>query len=356
MKKRVWIVLSVCVLVATAVFYGYERWTARSSSARGELLDSMPADASVVVFIDLAELRAAPFFARLYSWAPKPSIDSEYAQFIKDTGFDYERDLQRLAIAFEKHGESSTFFVIADGKFERQKISALALKTGTVTKASAGEIFSVPVSGSAKRISFTFLQSDRIVLTDGSDLANALDSRKRSADAEWSSRFDRLGGSPIFAVIRQDAAPGSALATQAPGGLWSPQLSALLDQLQWITIAGKPENDRLRLIAEGESLTDATARQLADILNGLLTLAEAGLNDGKTRRQLDPALRASYLELLKTTEVSKIDRGDMKSVRLTLEITPAFMESVRRAAPEGVSPSPSPPLPANPPASRKGHT
>jgi len=40
-----------------------------------------------------------------------------------------------------------------------------------------------------------------------------------------------------------------------------------------------------------------------------------------------------YLELLKSADVSKIDRGDTKSVRLVFEITPGFLEAARKAPP-----------------------
>src|SRR6266567_3165054 len=82
------------------------------------------------------------------------------------------------------------------------------------------------------------------------------------------------------------------------------------------------------------------ARQLADLLNGVVMLAETGLNDAKTRQQLDPATREAYLELLKSTDVSKIDRGDTKSVRLVFEITPKFLETARQVTPALAEPSP----------------
>jgi hypothetical protein len=201
------------------------------------------------------------------------------------------------------------------------------------------------------------LKNDRVALTNDSNLNLRLDARNRSAEiAEWHARFARLAGSPVFAVIRQDAALGAALAAQAPGGLRSPQLSTLLDQLQWILIAGKPENDRLRLIAEGECTADATARQLADVLNGVVILAENGLNDPKTRQQLDPTLREAYLDLLRNADVSKIDRGDTKSVRLVLEISSAFLEAARKAQPIPADSSLAKPHPGKTPAKGKGHT
>jgi hypothetical protein len=137
----------------------------------------------------------------------------------------------------------------------------------------------------------------------------------------------------VFAVVRQDAGAGAELSARTPGGLQSPQLSALVDQLQWITVAGKPEGDHLRVVVEGEGATDASTRQLSDLLNGLLMLAQAGLNDPKLRQQLQPQVREAYLEMLKSADVSEIDRGDTKSVRLIFDVTPNFLEAARQGAP-----------------------
>ena len=358
MKKqtRVWLALAA-ILVVIATFFAYRKWNAPSRSAREEALALMPDDASAVLFVDFAELRHAPFIAQLYAWTPKPQADAEYAQFVKDTGFDYERDLDRITIAVEKRGPDSALFAVVEGKFDRPKISAFALKDGTAVKTDGREVFSAPTAGSAKKISFSFLQNTRIALTTDSNLASILDAQKRSNNAaEWRTRFERLAGSPLFAVIKQNAAIGSTLAARAPGGLRSPQLSTLLDQLQWITIAGKPDNDRLRIVAEGECLSDSTVRQLTDVMNGVLILAEGGLNDAKTRQQLDPAMRDAYLELLKSADVSKIDRGDSKSVRLVFDLAPGFLEVARKAPPAVPDTAPSKPLPKKAPAPRKGRT
>jgi len=358
MKKRTWIGLAAVVVVLTAAtFFGYRKWGVQNGSAREEALALMPTEASAVLFADFGELRRAPFVAQLYAWVPKPQADADYEQFVKETGFDYERDLDRAAIAVNKRGQDSTLFAILDGKFDRQKISAYALKDGAATSTGGREIFSVPVAGSADKISFAFMRNDRIALTNDSNLAAFLDAKKRPEQvAEWRARFERLAGSPIFAVVRQDAALGAALAAQAPGGLRSPQLSTLLDQLQWITLAGKPENDRLRVVSEGECTADGTARQLVDVMNGVVILAEGGLNDAKTSQQLDPAMREAYLELLKSADVSKIDRGDTKSVRLVFEITPGLLEAARKAPPVMPDSAPGKRLPRKAQVPRKGHT
>lgn len=358
MKKKKWVGLGIAVLALGAVVYfGFQRWHGSNAAKRGDLLELMPPDASAVLFADFEELRHTPFIAGLYAWAPKPQADADYAQFLSETGFDYERDLRRLAIAVEKQGQDSTLFAVVDGKFDLQKISAYATKTGIVARSAGRDIYSVPLSGTPKKISFTFLSEDRIALTDDSDPGILRSAKRRNEDAaEWRSRFERLAGSPVFAVIRQDAAAGAALAAQAPGGLRSPQLSALLDQLQWITLAAKPENDRLRVVVEGECTAEVTARQLVDLLNGVVVLAQAGLNDAKTRQRLDPAARAAYLELLRSADVSKVDRGDTKSVRLVFEITPKFLEAARTAPQIAPDSSQKKPLPGKPVKPGKGHT
>jgi hypothetical protein len=355
MKKSLHIALATALLLCAALaFYAYQRWTHDPAAMRGAMLSAMPSGAGTVVYADFSELRKSPFTSELYSWAPPRSIDAEYAQFLRATGFDYERDLDRVAVAVVKRPQGSEFFAIADGRFDRKKITAYASQSGTREMHGGREIFAVPVTSplptspaaatDPQKISFTFLRKERIALTNSSDLVALLSQPLAGQDAkDWRDRFERLAGSPAFVVIRQDAAAGSALATRAPGGWRSPQLAALLDQLEWITIAGKPEGDLLRVVAEGESSADAVSRQLADLLNGVLIMAQAGLNGPQVRQQLDPQVREAYLETLKNADVSRIDRGETKSVRVVFEVTPKFLQAARDAVPLAVPNAPAPP-------------
>src|SRR6266481_9980623 len=81
--------------------------------ARQHLLQLLPTDATAVIFVDLDQLRASPFLAKLYAWAPQLNADSEYKQFMRDTGFSYERDLQRLVLETSPHGSTTDLFAIA---------------------------------------------------------------------------------------------------------------------------------------------------------------------------------------------------------------------------------------------------
>jgi hypothetical protein len=331
---------TVGLALAAALCFTYFWWFHPSLPARGALLSLMPGDAQSVLFADLGELRHAPFFTDLLAWAPKPDADADYRQFVRETGFDYEKDLERVVIAFEKQGGQQIFFAIADGRFNQEKIKAYATKAGATHRAGL-EIFSVPIAGRPQPVCFTFVRKDRMALSNASDLGPFLKPVRTSGSTDWQDRFERVAGSPVFAVISHDGinealgiqASSQDFARQATGGLTSPQLSSLLRQLRWITVAGKPDNHHLRVVAEGESSEDGIARQLADLLNGVVLLGRAGLNNPRTQQQIGSATHDSYLALLKSVDVSRIDRGGTKSVRVMFEVTPNLLKSAQLSAP-----------------------
>jgi hypothetical protein len=333
-KRRLGGIILAAILVGAMVFYGYQRWGGSAPRSPNDVLAHMPADAGAVLYIDLDALRQSPFLSELYKWAPQPQRDPDYTQFLESTGFNYESDLHRVGIALGRHGQQTTLFAVADGRFDRGKIAAYARRAGTSRSQGGKEIFSVPLASGTRQITFTFFEDDRIALTSGTGLLSSFPPPPADSDAEaWRERFRRLAGSPVFAVVRQNASAGTALSAEAPRGFRSPQLSALIDQLQWITVAGKPEADRLRVALEGEGSADGPTRQLSDVIKGLLVLAEAGLNDQKMRQQLEPEVREAYLEMLKSADARQIDRGETKSVRLVFDLTPRFLEAARAAMP-----------------------
>jgi len=350
MTRRRWTLWTTIVLIAGSlvVFDAYRRLRDSGSPSRAAVLSIIPAEATAVVFADLTELRRAPFAAEFYNWIPKTQVDADYAQFLRETGFDYERDLDRVAIVFVRTEKESKLLAVAEGRFDRNKIEAYAARSGTRVTRGGLDIFSVPAGDAGHTISLVFLSKDKIAVTDAADIVPFLAPVPNNADTgNWRERFTRVAGSPVFAVIRQDSEAASALASRAPGGFQSPQLSALLEQLQWITLAAKPQDDSLRVVAEGECASEQTTRQLADFLNGVLVMAQAGLNGPKTRQQLDPRIRDAYLELVKGTDVSRLDRGESKSVRVVFDVTPKMLATATLAVPAVPTPAPAPAIPAH---------
>jgi hypothetical protein len=329
-KTKLLFVLVAAFVLCTLFFFGFHPWSLHDSIAnRAELLSLLPADTSAVGFLDLQQLRNSPFLAQVMRWAPQPAPDSDYAQFIQSTGFDYERDLDRLAVALNRQSGTDSIFAVAQGRFDRKKIDAYAARFGSLKTADGRTLFAVPVNGSERKVYFTFLRDDRIAWAN--DSSYFFQHPPHGDPQEWRDHFSRVAGTPLFVVLRQEAVSREALA-QAPGGFRSPQLAALLSQLQWITISGKPEGNILRVVIDGESVTEATTHQLKELLSGLVVLAQMGLNDVNTRKQLDPDLRQGYLDLLQSADIQQVDRGTSKSVRVILDVTPKLLQAPRKAA------------------------
>lgn len=319
----------VAVLLLLGSFLAYRYWhPGETFGERQHMLALMPEDSSSVIYIDWAQLRGSAAFSALLRWAPKPTVDSDYAQFLQATGFNYETDLDRLALAIRRDPHSTQAFAVVDGKFDRKKIEVYASQYGSLKIADGKTLFAVPLSGSNRKVYFTFLRSDRMEWANDSSFFFQVP-RKDSA-GEWREHFSRLEGTPIFGVLRQDSEAAAALA-RAPSSLRSPELAALLAQLQWISISAKPDGNLLRVGIEGECLTESTERQLKEMVSGLVVLAQMGLNDPKTRKQLSPEVREGYLELLQSADIQQLDRGTSKSVRVIFDVTPKLLEAAQDA-------------------------
>ncbi len=338
-NKNIWLMVGALAAALLAAHLVYRHWHAQEMvGGREGMLAQMPEDASAVVYVDMAQLRSSPFFLQLLQWAPQPAVDTDYAQFLQVTGFHYERDLDRVALAINHQAQNSTVFAIADGRFDRKKIEAYASKFASLKTADGKTLFAVPMGGSNGKAYFAFLHNDRVAWSN--DSSYFFQQPRSDSNKEWREHFSRVAGTPVFAVLRQDAGATTALA-QMPGDLHSPQLAALLAQLQWISISAKPEGNLLRVGVEGECLTETTEHQLKELLSGMVVLAQMGLNDPKTRKQLDPALRQGYLELLQSADIQQVDRGTSKTVRVVFEVTPKVLESAKHTA-MGADPAPGP--------------
>jgi len=318
----------VAIVAGVTAIAAYLHWKTRDSDAsRAELLSLMPVNGNTAVFLDFSQLRASPFLAKSLPLAPQEAPDSEYAQFIQATGFNYERDLDRIAISIHRQGQTQTVFAVAEGRFDQKKIEAYGARFGALKTADGRTLYAVPVNNSARKAYFAFLRGDRIEWAN--DSSYFFQQSTTNPSNEWREHFARVAGTPAFVILRQDAGAASALA-EAPGGRRSPQLATLISQLQWISIGGKPEGNVLRVVIDGEALNESTVHQLKELLNGLVVIAQMGLNDAKTRKQLDPDLREGYMELLNSTDIQQLDRTTSKSVRIVFDVTRKLLEGATR--------------------------
>lgn len=85
-----------------------------------QLVQMLPPDRSAYVYLDVALLRSAGVLDEI---AGSPTLeDADYKKFAEETGFDYRKDLDGVAIAFR---DGDRYFA-AQGRFTWEKLAAYA--------------------------------------------------------------------------------------------------------------------------------------------------------------------------------------------------------------------------------------
>ncbi len=163
--------LALCGGAAWLLVYQRARFTAASPAG---MLQRLPAQDAIVLFVDFDALRRSGILKVLSP--AKTSEEPEYQAFVRETGFDYRRDLDLAAVSFGGDGE---FFVIK-GRFDWNKLARYAAaQGGTCSKG----LCRMPGSTPERRISFFLLQSNLMALavsTDGFAAARLEDPRSQA--------------------------------------------------------------------------------------------------------------------------------------------------------------------------------
>lgn len=339
------VVLILCVLGAAAGVYLYRHHQPLPAASAGQapdLLSLLPPDEPVVAYIDVAGLRRlqnSRLAAGLGLNVPVIGEDRDYQAFVRGTGFDYARDLDRAAIAFwpaslgtpaNVLGEDRVL-AIAEGRFDEQKIKAYALQTGRTVSHGAQTLYEVPGN---PPVSFEFLSPTRIVVAGGKNVGALLPQTtslvSAGRDPAMQARIERVAGAPIFAVARTDNLPPNFYA----GFGHSPQLERILRSVRGLTLAGKPDGDQLNIALDAECDSMKSAFELATLLDTFRMFGSVALSDPKTRRQMTKEEAAFLGALINQLKVDPQDRW----VRLKLTITPEML-----GTPHSASSDPAPP-------------
>jgi len=118
--RTIWIVGAAVVVVGAMA--GAAWWNGRISTDPGSLLKRLPTQDAAVVGIDFAALRRGG----LLDWLnrSKTPEDAEYVAFVRETGFDYKRDLDSVLVSFAPDGE----FFLVKGTFNWPRLEAYAIQ------------------------------------------------------------------------------------------------------------------------------------------------------------------------------------------------------------------------------------
>jgi len=346
--KRALVVVAVVVCVAAAgaalLVYRWRRPLAGPSvGSAPSMLNQLPPGAPAVAYIDVAALRRlhdSPVVAILGLAGENPAQDRDYQEFVRETGFDYTRDLDRVAIAFwpsATHGAENQALAIADGRFDHDKIKAYALRTGREVNQGTKSYYEVPGD---PPVSVGFLSPTRIVLVSGKALSILTSGPSATDKAAMQERINRVAGAPLFAVARTDNLPPSFYDALRS----APQFESVARSIQGLTLAGQPDGDIIHVTLDAECDSMKNAIELATVVESLRLLGSMALADPKARAQMTKQQLALLAALLNDAKLTHQDR----IVRLTFDVTPEMLGSpsgnhaglnLRRAIPQGLKPT-----------------
>jgi len=223
---------------------------------------------------------------------PLPGVlrDPEYQQFIQQTGFDFERDLETVAIAVHYpanwpgggtggRAPEARFSEVAIGKFDGAKVAAyLKQQAKTVEDYDSVSIYNIPIQGRTLRVAI--LSPDSVAGSNHEDPAvirGIVDRSRRLASpfggpALLRKYYKRVQlASPVWAVAHVEP---SAKHLDA----WGAVLSKPADLV--VSISYNPfylplHAGALHLRAEAMTATADDARAVADKINTFLSISRS---------------------------------------------------------------------------------
>ena len=314
-RRTLLIVAAVLVLLAIAVFL--------RSKAPPEAARLLP-ESDGIIYFNLEPIRALAHFKKM----PPPQRVPEYQAFVDATGIDWERDVNKVAIALHRmpdpngpNGPVAYSMVIA-GKITGQKLNSW-LDAHAIARESYGghAIYSIPSEGRTVRV--TQIGYDMMAVSNypTTEMIHSILDRHRTAALPFSGSsllqhhyhdvpllslawgvgqiglpFSESGNIHIFGFDLPLAADSTIIASAAPS----------------LPVPGSLGAVRLRV--EEIAANEDTAASQAASLATLVTMAR-GLTVPLGKSKADDVLA----QLLKTAEVSQ--KGERVVVTATLPAT-----------------------------------
>jgi hypothetical protein len=253
-----------------------------------------------VVYLNLRNVHRLTTFSK----APAAKHDPEYDEFIRETGFDFERDLDEAAIAIHlgspvngRTGENR-YSQVLRGHFDHPRVQAYLRKISKSVESYEGvDIFNVPVEDRTVRVAI--LNIDTVAVSNVHDpnvIQGIIDrSRHLALPVRGSSLLTRYYrdvplASLVWAIARIPAAPADARASSPfplPGGfdVLMPYDSTVIASVRYVGSL----RARIDFLLSGEEQARQFATQAGTFLE-MFKSVESSLHAGGS----DPDVKAVF--------------------------------------------------------------
>jgi len=271
-RRSLWIVLTVLFVLGAIVTAVLLRKRAAPDAAR------LLPDADAILYVNLEPVRLLTDLGK----NPPKNREPEYEDFVRQTGFEFERDLNRAALAIHyrhtpgNHEAETRYSEILQGQFDNQRVSQyLRTLSKSVERYNDFDIYVIPLEGRTLRVVLLGVDTAAASNTEGSDAIHGMVDRYKQAALPFPgpevvrNYYSRVPlGSVVWTIahIPANSSPQDRSELLLPGS-WS----SLLPRGSVVIASARPLNEvhlRAQVILHDED----EARNFSDRVNAFLVL------------------------------------------------------------------------------------
>jgi hypothetical protein len=272
-RKRIWVPLVLLLFLAAIGAALYLRGQTAPEAAR------LLPESDAVLYVDLKPLRTFSGFGNT-----AVVHDPDYDQFVRDTGFQLERDLDEAAIAVHSpepagdplHPEAKErrFSQVLIGTFDSTKLTHYLHKLATeVERYRDTDVFLIPHEG--RKVRVAILTFDTVAVSNTADAANIHGIIDRFRQIALPFRGPTLVrgyyrhvplGATAWAILQMKAPDGQSVTLPLPNGI------GFTLPKDTVTVASLRYLGSISFKTEAFTTSDADAKKLADSVSNFLNL------------------------------------------------------------------------------------
>jgi hypothetical protein len=334
--KRIATLSAIIVLAGTGAFAAYRHERALTPAAEAtSLVSELPSDAPFIYYLDASAFRNSAFLSNFLKTSPNPSPSNDYSNFVKETGFDFSKDLDRLALAVQPKADGdSKLTVIADGRFDQSKIAMYASHhEGTPVSGKGGPAFSFQNTGDKKGTTLVTLLSPTHIRIESIQPKAAATSAANSGAMQMSyapaaKELPRVADAPMFAIAEM-----AAWQNQADARLG--QYGQMLRNMRWLTLTATPQSDALNIALEAECASAQDSVQLQGLLMTLKAFVPGMISQPSVQQKLGTSGVAAANKLVDSIAITSDDTRVKLGFSISNDLLNQFSQPYTQKATSG---------------------
>lgn len=277
---------------------------ASAAMAATDALSLIPNDAVTVGVVHINHIRTSPLAAALFEHTDNVSSNGKAESFLTDAGLDPKNDIDTVVVATSPRttlGHDADVVVLADGRFNVDRLTKALLTRGAVKKSVVNGIYFL-LPDSDRKGAVAFPDSHQAIMGTEAAVTEALATRASGGSAF--ARVSLLGGNlsrldanaTAWAIVDVTRATRLGGAPHVPRGhdLSHEALASAVRNVSTVGFWATDTGDALKLGAFGLAGDSDTLQLLEDTLRGVLAGMRLAMKD--TRPDLVSVLRRFDIE------------------------------------------------------------